>query len=140
MNGFGSGDIFAPDVNNVPVRNVYPTAPGGSLGTVAAATSPDTSGYGVKGSLTGTGGAATTPGVPTLTGHPVTWYLGLLGVIIAMVFIAKKTGQASEFSNLRASFYNVSFIGLTATLFLVLAKIIVSKFRVPGLTEIILAA
>lgn len=133
-------DIFAPDVNFVPVRNVYATAPGGTTGTLAAATSPDTSGYGARGAINGTGGSATTPGTPTLAGHPVAWYLGLLAVIIVMVIFARKTGQAEDFRNLRASFYNVTFIGLTATLFIVLAKIAVSKVRIPGLTDIILAA
>lgn len=135
-----SGDIFAPDVNFVPVRNVYAAAPGGTLGSVSAATSPDTSGYGASGAVGGTGGSATTPATPTLAGHPIAWYLGLLGAIILMVLAAKKTGQASDFSNLKASVYNVSFIGLTAMLFFVLAKITVTKFPIPGLSQIVLAA
>lgn len=133
-------DIFAPDVNFVPTRNVYPRAPGGTTGSLAAATSPDTSGYGVAGARNGTGGSASTPGVLTLKGHPVVWYLGLLGAVIVMVILAKKTGNASEFSNLRASAYNVSFIGLTAVLFIVLAKIAFTKVNIPGLSDIILAA
>lgn len=130
----GTADIFAPDVNYVPARNVYPDAEGGTLGSVSAGTSPDTTGFAGTGA---TGGAVKTPAV---TGHPVAWWIALLVLFAVAVWISHRIGQASAFSNIRASAYNVMFITVVAVLGLTILKVAAAKVKVPGLSDVILAS
>jgi hypothetical protein len=138
-----NADIFGPDVNYVPTRNVYPTAAGGTLGSAAAATSPDNVFTGVT--PIGNANANANPSVqaptsPTVAGHPFTWWLGSLILVAGMVFFAHKTGDSSDFGNIRASAYNVLLITFVALLGLTLGKVVLTRFPVPGLSQVWIAA
>lgn len=130
-------DIFAPDVNYVPERNVYPSARGGTLGSVASAYSPDAMGMGASASVASATGA---PVPPTPAGHPVTWWLALAAIFAAFVFVGRRVGQAESFSNIRFNAYNILGITLAALLGLTMFKFLLAKYRVPGLSDVILAA
>lgn len=137
------GSVVAPDVNYVPVRNVYPTASGASLGSTAAATSPDNLFTGLLPSGNANANAVVTSaqaGSPSFGGHPMTWWVGLLLLFLGVYWLAKKTGNATDFSGIRLSAYNIFFITFTALLGLTLGKVILTKFRVPGLSQVWLAA
>jgi len=133
---FGSGDSTQMDVNITPARNVYPGAGGGTTATLAAAGSPDS-----YASSPGAQTAVTTPTVGGTTG--LMWWVGILIIIGLMVFAARKTGQAEEFKNLRATTYNVTFITLVAILGFTALKIVAVKVKdvkfLSGFSDVVLA-
>ena len=125
------------DVNSTPARNVYPGASGGTTATLAAAGSPD--------SYAGRPGAESAVVTPTVGGTTgLMWWVGILVIIALILFAARKTGQAEEFKNLRASTYNVVFITLVAILGFTALKIVAVKVKgVPflsGFSDVVLAA
>lgn len=139
MNGFS--DIFAPDVNYVPARSVYPSASGPTLGSVSSAYSPDAATYG--GGSDGPDAMASATGAATPSGplgHPVAWWFALVAIFAAFVFVGRKVGQAEEFKNVRFNAYNIIGITLAAVIGITLLKLGAAKFRVKGLSDVILAA
>jgi hypothetical protein len=137
MGYFGSGEAVQADVNVTPMRNVYAAAGGGTLGTLGSASSPDT--YNPNANAMNNNSVAT----PTPRGG-IAWWVGILLLVGLMLMAARKTGNADEFKNLRASTYNVLFITLVAILGLTATKIIAVRMRqismLQGLSDVILAA
>src|SRR5262245_47829003 len=133
-------DVFAPDVNFVSARSVYPTASGGSLASASGAMSQQTTSV-VPDPMTGGAAAAVTAGAVTLqpSGNAVWWWVGFLAFLLVMVWVARKAGGEEDFRNIRPTFYNFFAITLTAIVGIVGLKVIFSRFRVPGASDIILA-
>jgi hypothetical protein len=67
-------------------------------------------------------------------------FVGIAALLALAWFVAHKTGNASEFSNIKASALNILLITLTAIVGIFTLKFIVSKFPIPGITPVILAA
>jgi hypothetical protein len=140
MDYFGSElNNIAPDVNWTPARNVFPGAPGGTIATAAAAASPD--------SYVGFADPRQSTAVATpVTGGPsgLLWWVAIAVLVALMLFAARKTGQAEEFKNLRASTYNILFITLVAIVGLTGAKILAVKAQnvrlLSGLAAVVIAA
>ena len=116
----------AADVNFFPLRNLYPGADGGTLATLGSASSPDN-----YGGYYDPPGDSATPVVDTPTGGMggLQWWLGIVVLVALMVFAARKTGNAAEFGNLRASTYNVAFITFVAVLGITVLKVLAYKAR-----------
>jgi hypothetical protein len=74
------------------------------------------------------------------SGKSIYWWVGFLALLISMVFIARKAGGEEDFRNIRPTFYNFATITLTAVVGIVALKILAVKYRVPGASDIILAA
>lgn len=134
---------IASDVNILPERNLYMgSTRGGNLGTLGSASSPDA----LNAAPGGGAGALTGPIVTTPIGgvHGMAWWLGLAIIIGLILFAAKKTGNAGEFSNLRASTYNIVLITLVAVVGLTGLKIIATKVKdvslLTGFSQVVLAA
>lgn len=132
------------DTNIVPLRNVYPGGSGGTLATLGSGSSPDGMAQfdESSGPVSGESNAITTPA--PVTGNPLSWWVGI-GVLVAlMIFAAKKTGNEGEFSNLRASTYNVAFVTFVAILGITLMKVVAVKVKnVPllgGFSSVVIAA
>lgn len=133
-------DIFAPDINFVPVRAVYPTAQGGTSASAGGAMNASTnvvsadaiSGDAAPAVATNNGGVA-------MSQHTVWYWVGLLILLVSMVVVSRKVGGPDEFRNIRPSVYNVLAITLTAIVGIVGLKVVAAKYRVPGLSEIILS-
>lgn len=139
MDYFGGGDNLGPDTNWTPVRNLYPGAGGGTIATAAAAASPDSR------VATSAGGATNAVATP-VTGGPssLMWWVAIVVLVALMLFAARKTGQAEEFKNLRASTYNILFITLVAIVGLTGSKILAVKAKnyklLSGLADVVIAA
>lgn len=131
----------ASDVNFLPRGNVYPGGDGGTLATLGSASSPDA--YNSAGA-SGSDQIAPAVETPSTGVGGLAWWVGIVIVIGLIMFAAKKTGNAGEFSNLRASTYNILLITLVAVVGLTGLKIVASKIKnVPGLTgfsQVLLAA
>jgi hypothetical protein len=132
----------ASDVNILPERNLYMGSPrGGSLATLGSAASPDAFNASPGGSEDVISPSVDTPVAGV---HGIAWWVGLALIIGIILFAAKKTGNAGEFSNLRASTYNIALITLVAIVGLTGLKVVASKVKgVPmlsGFSQIVLAA
>lgn len=131
-------DLFAPDINFVPVRAVYPTADGGTLASAGGAMTANTN-VTVQ-DITGNDSGTTTATAPfTSSGKGLLWWVGFLGFLIVMVWIARKAGGEEDFRNIRPTFYNFMAVTLTAIVGIVGLKVIVTRWRIPGASELILA-
>uniref|UniRef100_A0A7C5VFB2 Uncharacterized protein n=1 Tax=Thermus caliditerrae TaxID=1330700 RepID=A0A7C5VFB2_9DEIN len=109
----------------VALNNVLPSVGGWSLGEQATAglqdaTQPPAT---ASGKTPGQGGL--------LEGQsPLATFLVVLGFLLLLMWLAHTYGEPGEYSNLKASAYNVLFIGLTAALFIPLLK--VAAVKIPG--------
>lgn len=131
------GAGYAGDVNNdVSARNVYGSASAPTLGQRGSAMSP----Y----AQMGTGGSTAPSAGAAMTGHgvfgkPLTWWVVLAVILVALMFAAKKAGAESEFGNVRASFYNITVITLAAAVGIGFLKVVTGRFQVPGLSTYVAA-
>lgn len=133
-------DLFAPDVNNVPARSIYPTSPGATLGGYAQPMSAESqSPFSAVPGATDAGSAANVRPI-SVSGNPLLWWVGILIFLVGLTFVAKRVGTDESFRNIRPSFYNVMFIALNAILGIVGLKVIFSKWRVPGISDLVMAA
>lgn len=133
-----NADLFQSDINYTPLRAVYPTAAGANLGEVAGAmtdattmTTNDANGNRVTGSTV----ATTVSGARTLG-----WWIGLFVLLGVMVWVARKAGGTEDFRNIKPTLYNFLAITMTAIVGIVGFKVIFSKWRIAGFSDVILAA
>src|SRR5260221_3780723 len=117
---------LGPDINFAPVRNYYPAQSGVTIATVGSAASPDGTAYAINPGKTMSDNAAPVTD-NTMGGKPVNWWVGIAIALGLMLWIARKTGEAGEFSNIRASTYNFAFIGFSTVLALTFLKIVAVK-------------
>lgn len=133
-------DYFQPDINFMSQRSLYPTSPGGTTASAAGAMTANTNSV-VVDQLTGQPTVTTTTGNGvSFSGRSIYWWLGFVLLLVAMVFIARKAGGEEDFRNIRPTAYNFLTITLTAILGIVGMKVIAAKFRIPGASDVILAA
>ncbi len=136
---------------------------GGMYGADAGATyhiaslgGPPTAGMGTAVDATLPAGAvATTANLPPVTtynilpaglgntgllGNTVAWWFGLILLIIAVKFLAEKNGEASEFGTIRVGLLNVLIITIVSIIGKTCLKMLFSKYRFAGLTDLVLAS
>ena len=150
-------NVFSSDVDNiVNARNVYPEVVGSTTGTrgsamtmnasspsrtapyVAGRFSSDSAGANVPG---GAGSADTSGGTNGVIGHPVAWWVALIVLLVALMYGSQRFGSEGEnFKNIKLSIYNIVVISLAAVIGFAGLKMIFSRFTVPGLSDVILAA
>jgi hypothetical protein len=133
--------MFAPDINFTPAAGVYPTAAGGTSAAAASAMSATTN-VTVQDSNGGSS-PATVSGAAALplpaSGKTIFWWLGFVFLLIALVVVARKAGNAEDFRNLSPTFYNFMAITLTSVVGIAGLKVLAAKYHVPGASDIILA-
>ena len=89
---------------------------------------------------------ATTDTMPAPTGgifgQPASWWVVWLIVFALFLWVARKyaPGGGERYGNLLPSAYNGIFLTLYIVLILNVLKVFATKFKVPGLSELILAA
>ena len=142
------------DVNNqVDVRGVYPEAGGPTVGNRASALTPYTAGgykdYMGANTLTEGGNAPSVigpgpgPGMAGggtggngVVGRPLTWWLVLVVLLVALMWTAQRFGsEAEQFKSIRLSLYNILVISLAAMIGFGVFKAIFGRFQVPGLSD-----
>src|SRR5882672_7420733 len=137
-------NVFSSDVDNiVNARNVYPEVGGSTTGTRGSAMTRDaqspsrTAPY-VRGAFdSGSAGA----NVPGGAGSPDTTGGNGIVVLVALMYGSQRFGSEGEnFKNIKLSIYNIVVISLAAVIGFAGLKMIFSRFPVPGLSDVILAA
>ncbi len=125
------------NVNVVKAQNVYPSFPGsGSLGQEA--TMPFPQAVTGQGSSNGGSTAASAAAAVGATGQPLTWWVALAAVLVALMYFSSKYDDG-QYANLKASAYNIFTVTLAAIVGISLFKVVFTKFPVPGLSTIVLA-
>lgn len=146
-------NVFNADVDNtVNGRNVYPELGGATTGTRGSAMTQDTStrpytaGAFSKGSAGANvpGGQGSSPsgnGNGGIVGHPIAWWVALIVLLVALMYGSQRFGSEGEnFKNIKLSVYNIVVISLAAVIGFAGLKMIFSRFQIPGLSDVILAA
>jgi hypothetical protein len=125
----------ASAINDISARNIYGTASGASLGVRSTALTPYSiddmqsgSANVAPGSTSSTAeGAAAMASAGGVLGRPISWWLVLVVFLVGIIVLAKKTGNATEFSNIKGSVYNVLFITLSAVVGILFLKVLANK-------------
>lgn len=127
-------------VNIVKAQNAYPSFPGsGSLGQEATMPYPQAvTGGPVSTGNSGGGTAAQVAAAVGETGQPVTWWVALAAILVALMYFSTKYDDG-QYANLRASAYNIFTVTLAAIVGISLFKLLFTKFPVPGLSTIVLS-
>jgi hypothetical protein len=74
-------------------------------------------------------------------GHAGVWWIALVGLLVGLMYFAQHyDGGEGNYSNLRLSAYNILTITLAAIIGINLFKITFTKFPVPGLSTVVMAA
>ncbi len=137
--GMPMADLFAPDINFTPARNVYPTMAGGTVASAGGAMSGSTTSLSpdpVTGSIAP---VVATGSSLSMSGKSVYWWLGIVALLVLMVSVARKAGGAEDFKSIRPTAYNFLTITLTAIVGIVGAKVLATKYRIPGASDVILS-
>lgn len=133
------------DVNTVNLRNLYPTAIGQTVSQSGTSANQSPSPAGVSaGAASPSQGGAPTPVDHAANiggqGSAVVAGLVFLGLLVGLMFFAKKVGNSEDFSNIKLSAFNVLVISLAALIGLPVWKYMFTRFPVPGLSTWALAA
>ncbi len=73
-------------------------------------------------------------------GKPAGSWLMFLVIFLLFVWVSRKYGEAGSFSNIRMSVFNGLFLTFFIVLMLNLLKVFATKVKIPGVSELILAA
>jgi hypothetical protein len=120
----------------IKLNNVYPGMPGYSLGELATATLTEAA-PAQESTASGKPLGPLGQGALLEGQSPVMTFLIVLGFLLLLMWLAHTYGEPGEYSNLRASAYNVLFIGLTAAAFIPLLKVLAVKFPGPWTSYIL---
>lgn len=134
-----NADMFAPDINFVSARGVYPTMRGGTTASASGAMTTSTNVIAADPTTGETAPATASGPAISMSGHTVWWWVGFLGLLIGMVLIARKAGGPEDFRNIRPTLYNALAITLTSIVGIVGLKVIATRYRIPGASDVILA-
>lgn len=63
-----------------------------------------------------------------------------LVIFLLFVWVSRKYGEAGSFSNIKMSVFNGLFLTFFIVLMLNLLKVFATKVKIPGVSELILAA
>lgn len=133
------------DVNTVNLRNMYPTAIGQTVSQsgTSANQSPSPAGVAANGQAASNAGAATPVDVAASIGGQGSAIVGglvFLGLLVGLMFFARRVGEGEGFSNIKLSAFNVLVISLAALVGLPVWKYVFTRFPVPALSTWALAA
>lgn len=110
-------------VDKVNLNNVYPAWGGFSVGEEAGTT--------LAGMSMDKPASQSTDTDVLPNQSPMVTFLVVLGLLLVLMWMANRWGEPGEFSNLRASAYNVLFIALAAIVAIPLIKVAAVKVKGP---------
>lgn len=128
--------------NFTKLKNVYPTAAGGSLGQVGGISQV---GGGSNPTKNADATSVQTPMVGTAAvssgGTSALYWVAIVALLIGLMWFSQRWGsEGKQFSDLRLSIYNIFVITLAAIVGLASMKALFTKFPVRGLSQVVLAA
>jgi hypothetical protein len=123
-------------INYVPLRNVYPTAPGYTLGQIVSGASPYTPPEAVA-----MKGASEVQQAAEVGGqaNPIAGLLVFGALLVGVTLAARHLGGPEEFRSIRGSFYDVVWVSLAAVAGIPLWKFVFTRVKVPGVSAWVLS-
>lgn len=130
-----------PATLDMTARDVYPTAGGATTSGRASAATADSA---YAGSASGAAASASRQAVAAvqsggLLGQPLTWWGLILALLFGLMYLAQHLGEDDDFANMRMTTYNVIISGMSAIVFIVFAKMFFGRFKVPGLSPLVMS-
>lgn len=132
--------------NTLSMGNVYPINRWGSLPVATQATTPfSLNSFGPAPSATD----SPIPGNNDVDealrvgarGNPLSWWVGLAVLLIAFMYATERlNSEGTTYANIKLTASNIFVITLAAIVGMTLLKLAATKFKIPGLTTVILAA
>lgn len=120
---------------------MYGSYPVGAQGSVAPSMDMGGGGMAPGGGSAGVGQAVSRASANNNVGtKPATSWLMFFVVFVIFVWVAKRYDKGGNFANVRLSIYNGVFLTLWIVLILNFLKVLAAKVKIPGLSELILAA
>lgn len=75
-----------------------------------------------------------------MAGKPSTWWIMFAVIFVLFIWVARKYDTGQNFSNIRLSLFNGLFLTFFIVLMLNLLKVFAAKVKIPGVSDLILAA
>ncbi len=139
------------DVNNFPGSNLYPKSSAASLGIGASATSAFSGRPSVA--IAGTGGMNTpveaggaldehTRNAVEVAGRakPLPFWFLMVIFTFGFMYLAQRLGGKGDFANIKLTAYNIVIMTFAVIIGMTFMKALFTKFPIPGLSAIVLAA
>lgn len=76
----------------------------------------------------------------SVAGRTAYWWLTLFGMFALFVYLARRYGGGDSYSNIKASVYNLFFLTVFIVLMLNFLKVIAANWKIPGFSDLVLAA
>lgn len=123
-------------INTTPAATFYPMFGGPTMGQVgSAAVASDPVAPVNAAPQTEVAQAA----VVGSMGNPLVWWLSIVIMLFLLMFIAKRFGSDGEFASIKLSVYNIIVIALAAIIGINFFKMVFTRFKVPGLSTLVLS-
>lgn len=132
----------APTNNPVAIRNLYPGAAGSTVGAAGSAQTPSSTenmNEVVPNEDIAMAGLTKAFKI-SVAGQPVASWIGLVVLLLGLMWLARKTGQAGDFGNLKLSIYNIGVITLAGIVGGSILKVLAVRYPIPGVSTVILAS
>lgn len=128
------------------LANIYPGASAQAFGN-----SSQTVMAPVGGITNAPGGAINAPsGIPitqlfagwygSILGQPLLWLFGAIGLLVLYKLLEEHLGGREIFAEVKIGLNNFVKIGLMALIFIVIGKLIFTRYTIPGITSLFQAA
>jgi hypothetical protein len=124
-------------VNTTPVRSFYPTFGGPTSGEMGGPT-PDR----VDPTNAAPMGEVAQAMAVGASGSPLMWWVALLVMLVGLMFLVRYIGgeeAKSDFASIKPSVYNILIISFAAIIGINFFKVVFTRFKVPGLSTIVLS-
>jgi hypothetical protein len=128
--------------NPLALRNLYPNAGGASSAQAGSAMTPATTADTSDIARTSSSGLMQTERAFKIgvLGEPVKFWLLLTVLLFGGMWVARRFGGSANFANVKFSLYNVIAIVVLTIVGQSIAKVLFTRFPVPGISTIVLAA
>jgi len=133
--GGRSSGYAPPSANRYRTRNNFAGELGGLNADSAAQMQPQMSASSIAPNAQGT---MSTSG--RIFGQPAKWWIGFVIIFALFIWASRRFNGGEKFTNIRMSVYNGIFLTIFIVLILNLLKVFASRFPIPGLSALILAA
>jgi hypothetical protein len=128
-------------VNAIPLRSLMPRASGLSLSNEGSSASPPTSVTSPQAQRMAASSEAAQAAQVGAQGSPIIALVVMAILLFGLMFVAKRFGsEGSTFSSIKLSVYNILVISLAAIIGINFFKLVFTKFKVPGVSTMVLAA
>jgi len=127
---FNDYDMYVSGAND-PMIASYDVNQRTTGGAAPLDPAPTDTNAGMKAMMNGKGG---------FMQKPTHWWISLVLVFAGLIFVSRKFGGSEKFGNIRLTVWNGILLVLFYVIILNFLKVLAGRWKIPGLSELILAA